>query len=112
MRIWQALAEANPIIYARQSGAASLGIGELVASFNGYKSTPADSSAAPNENVSNAPAEWNTLEELRQMVTSKGCTKAQFDHAKESVGSDPHRVATYLQRFAFIQAARGKIKSK
>ena len=56
---------------------------------------------APKEMPSKAPAGWSTLEELRQIVTSNGCTKAQFDHAKEAVGNDPHRVATYLQRYAF-----------
>ena len=83
-----------------------------MARFNGYKATPAESSSAPNANVSNAPAGWNTLEELRQIVTAKGCTKAQFEHAIESVGNDPHRVATYLQRYAFTPTAQGKSNGK
>jgi hypothetical protein len=85
------------------------GIGEhIVARFNGYQAKPARSPLAPNNNAPDAFAGWNTLEELRQMVTSNGCTKAQFDHAIEAVGHDPHRVATYLQRYAFKQAIKVK----
>jgi hypothetical protein len=52
---------------------------------------------------------WNTLEELQYMVTANGCTKAQFEHAIETVGTDPHRVASYLQRYEFVRALPGKI---
>ena len=55
----------------------------------------------PALNALNALTERKTLEEIRQIVTSNGCTKAQFDHAKQAVGRDPHRVAIYLQRYAF-----------
>jgi hypothetical protein len=59
------------------------------------------SAPASNEPSLNALTERKTLEEIRQIVTSNGCTKAQFDQAKQAVGSDPHRVAIYLQRYAF-----------
>ena len=47
-----------------------------------------------------APARfWNTLDELRGIALTAGCTKAQFQDAVETVGDDPHKVATYLQRY-------------
>jgi hypothetical protein len=51
-----------------------------------------------------APHSWNTLEELRQVALSRGCTPAQFKYAIEVTGTDPHRVANYLQRHAFVAA--------
>ena len=84
------------------------GIGEHVARFIASQRAPTGSAPEAKDNSSNTPAGWNTLEELRQVVTAKGCTKAQFDHAIEAVGRDPHRVATYLQRFAFKQATKTK----
>jgi len=68
-----------------------LGDGVHVSQFNGNKAT-------------SVPSGWNTLEELRQVVTAKGCTKAQFDQAIEAVGKHPHRVAKYLQRYTFAPA--------
>ena len=62
---------------------------------------PGRSAPALNDHSLNALTERKTLEEIRQIVTANGCTKAQFEHAKEAVGSDPHRVAMYLQRYAF-----------
>lgn len=61
---------------------------------------PGGSASTRNEHSSNALTGLKTLEEIRQIVTSNGCTKAQFDRAKETVGSDPQHVAMYLQRFA------------
>lgn len=43
---------------------------------------------------------WNTLEELRILAMSRGCTKAQFAEAIETMGSNPSDVANYLQRYA------------
>ena len=83
-----------------------------MARFIASQRKPAGPTPAPNSGPSNGPAGWSTLEELRQIVTSNGCTKAQFAHALEAVGRDPHRVGTYLQRFAFTQATHGKIDSK
>jgi Protein of unknown function (DUF3606) len=48
------------------------------------------------------PKYWNNLSELRQVALSKGCTPAQFQNAVETVGTDPHSVADYLQRHAFV----------
>lgn len=45
-------------------------------------------------------AERRTLEDIRELVTSNGCTNGQFERAKETVGTDPHHVAMYLQRYA------------
>jgi hypothetical protein len=50
------------------------------------------------------PREWNTLDELRSVALSRGCTPAQFKYAIEVMGTDPHHVANYLQRHAFIAA--------
>ena len=69
--------------------------------FNGFKLPPNGRSPASNDGSPIAFDGWNTLDELRQFVTAKGCTKAQFAHAIEAVGKDPHHVATYLQRYAF-----------
>lgn len=46
---------------------------------------------------------WNTLEEFREIALAQGCTLAQFKYAEETIGSDPHKVAAYLQRRAFIK---------
>jgi hypothetical protein len=43
---------------------------------------------------------WNTLEELHILAMSRGCTKAQFVEAIETMGSNPSDVANYLQRYA------------
>jgi hypothetical protein len=64
------------------------------------------SAPALNELTLNALTDSKTLEEIRAIVTSNGCTKAQFDRAKEAVGSDPHHVAMYLQRYAFKSATK------
>ena len=75
-------------------------IGEhVMAQFHGYQAKPARKPLVLHG--ADAPAEWSTLEALRQLVTSNGCSQAQFDHALDAVGRDPHRVATYLQRYAF-----------
>jgi hypothetical protein len=50
--------------------------------------------------LSDAFAERKTLEEIRRLVISNGCTKAQFDRAKETVGTVPYHVAIYLRRYA------------
>ena len=55
---------------------------------------------------------WKTLDELRHMVMSKGCTKAQFDQAIETVGDDPHRVANYLRRYQLSPSAPAKDKGR
>jgi hypothetical protein len=68
-----------------------------------FKRTTTGSAPADNDNSSNADAGWNTLEELRQIMTAKGCAKAQFDQALEAVGENPHSVANYLQRYAFVR---------
>ena len=79
-----------------------MGIGEhIVARYIANQRKLGGSAPALKAIPPNPPAAWSTLEELRHIVTANGCTKAQFDHAKEAVGSDPHRVATYLQRYAF-----------
>ena len=83
-----------------------------MARFIASQRKPAEPKPAPPRSPSNAPTGWNTLEELRQIVTSNGCSKAQFDHALDAVGSDPHRVGTYLHRFAITQATHGKINGK
>jgi hypothetical protein len=62
---------------------------------------PAGSAPVHNDHSLSALTKSYTLEEIRQIVTSNGCTKAQFDHAKEAVGNDPQHVAMYLQRYAF-----------
>jgi hypothetical protein len=46
---------------------------------------------------------WNTLEELRKLALSQGCTEAQLKYAEEFAGSDPMKVAAYLQRHAFMK---------
>ena len=43
---------------------------------------------------------WNTLEELRVAALAAGCTPAQFKEAVETIGENPHAVATYLQRYS------------
>ena len=70
-----------------------------MAQFKGYQAKPAKT--PPDLDWADAPAEWSTLEALRQLVTSNGCSQAQFEHALDAVGRDPHRVETYLQRYAF-----------
>ena len=44
---------------------------------------------------------WATLEELRRVALSQGCTPAQFKYAIEVMGNEPHHVAGYLQRHEF-----------
>jgi hypothetical protein len=53
-----------------------------------------------------ANVEWSTLDGLWQLVASNGCSQAQFEHALDAVGRDPHRVATYLQRYAFMAPSK------
>ena len=45
---------------------------------------------------------WSTLEELRLVTQSRGCTLAQFKYAIVRLGAGPHHVASYLQRRAFV----------
>lgn len=47
---------------------------------------------------------WNTLEELRLVALSHGCTPAQFAHALEVMGTDTRRVAAYLQQHEFFKS--------
>jgi hypothetical protein len=47
---------------------------------------------------------WNTIDELRDVAMTRGCTPAQFKYAIEVMGEEPHHVANYLQRHAFIAA--------
>lgn len=46
---------------------------------------------------------WNTLEDLRKLALTQGCTEAQLKYAEECAGSDPVKVAAYLQRHAFMK---------
>jgi Protein of unknown function (DUF3606) len=81
-----------------------------MARFTSNHVRPPKAAAAPT--VTGAPEAkatgWKTLEELRYMVMSSGCTKAQFDEAVETVGDDPHRVASYLQRYQFSKSSPAK----
>jgi hypothetical protein len=54
--------------------------------------------------IETAPRSWHTLEELRHIAMSRGCTPAQFQYATEVMGADPHHVANYLERHEFIKA--------
>jgi hypothetical protein len=45
---------------------------------------------------------WDSLDQLREVALSRGCTPAQFENAVETVGHDPKHVVTYLQRHAFL----------
>ena len=103
MRIRQALAEANPLISRQDKlGAMTLSIGDhFLARFISSHRKPAASATAPNDHSLNALTERRTLEEIRKIVIANGCTKAQFEHARETVGNDPQHVAMYLQRYAF-----------
>jgi hypothetical protein len=47
------------------------------------------------------PQSWNTLDELRQIALSQGCTPAQFKYAIEVMGNEPHHIARYLHRHEF-----------
>jgi hypothetical protein len=52
--------------------------------------------------VISRPSHWKNLTELRDVALSKGCTPAQFQNAVETMGNDPHHIANYLQRHAFV----------
>jgi hypothetical protein len=56
-----------------------------------------------------APRRWNNLDELRELALTQGCTPAQFSNAVETVGPEPHDVANYLQRRAFMAAPKSSI---
>ena len=50
------------------------------------------------------PQGWNTIDELRDVALSRGCTLAKFKYAIEVMGDDPHHVANYLQRHEVIKS--------
>jgi hypothetical protein len=77
-----------------------------MAHYIGNQQKAAGSTPASNDHSSNPLTERSSLEEIREIVTSNGCTKAQFDHAKEAVGHDPYHVAIYLQRFTFKKVTK------
>jgi hypothetical protein len=54
--------------------------------------------------IARVPHQWNTLEELRLVALSRGCTPAQFAYTVEVMGTDTHHVANYLQRHLFMAA--------
>ncbi len=83
-----------------------------MARFNSSSKRPNTPPPAPDKTEFNVPAEWNTLAELRQSLISKGCTKAQFDFAVETVGENPYRVANYVQRYLLTQTAEKKRDAK
>ena len=47
------------------------------------------------------PHSWDSLEELRRIAMSRGCTPAQFKYAIEVMGAEPNHIAYYLQRHEF-----------
>jgi hypothetical protein len=47
---------------------------------------------------------WLSLDELKDVAVSAGCTLAQFDYAVEVAGVHPIRVARYLREHAFLPA--------
>jgi hypothetical protein len=54
--------------------------------------------------VAGSQGGWNTLDELRTVAFSQGCTPAQFLYAIERAGDNPKAVASYLQQYAFMKA--------
>jgi hypothetical protein len=58
--------------------------------------------------IETAPRSWNTIEQLRDIAMSRGCTPAQFKYAIEVMGNDPHHVANYLQRHEFVATLPAK----
>jgi hypothetical protein len=48
--------------------------------------------------------EWKTLDELRIVALSRGCTPAQFAYTVEVMGPETRHVANYLLRHAFVSA--------
>jgi hypothetical protein len=55
---------------------------------------------------------WDSLDQLREVALSKGCTPAQFENAVETMGCDPQHVASYLQRHKFADdLSKGKLKA-
>ena len=44
---------------------------------------------------------WDSLDQLREVALSRGCTLAQFAYAVEAMGPEPRHVANYLQRHQF-----------
>jgi hypothetical protein len=52
---------------------------------------------------------WNSLDELRECALSRGCTPAQFQNAVETMGTDPHHIANYLQRHAFVKTLDARL---
>ena len=45
---------------------------------------------------------WRNLDELREWAFRQGFTQDQFGYAIDRVGSDPHEVASELQRHLLI----------
>ena len=45
---------------------------------------------------------WLSLDELKGVAVSAGCTPAQFSYAVEAAGIHPIRVARYLKLHAFL----------
>jgi hypothetical protein len=51
--------------------------------------------------VGGAARVWDSLDQLRDVALSEGCTPAQFENAVETMGGDPQHVASYLLRHKF-----------
>ena len=62
--------------------------------------------------VATVPCLWNTVEQLRRVALSRGCTPAQFDYAVEVMGPSPQHVAKYLEQHRFaVGLSKGNLQT-
>ena len=51
-----------------------------------------------------APSVWTSLEQLRTVALSHGCSTTLFEHAVAVMGSDPNHVVIYLHGYTQLPA--------
>lgn len=62
--------------------------------------------------VATVPCSWDTVQQLRRVALSRGCTPAQFDSAVEVMGPSPQHIAKYLEQHRFaVGLSKGNLQT-